>query len=391
MRILAMAYGYSGQDVSESYSSHQLVQALRRDHEVTVLTKDPVTDPDAVHLAVTARLAQSPYYRALKVDYFAFMARAFAYAKRIVHDYDVVHHISPISFRYPNILCNLGKPFVWGAVGGSIPYPPGFSEVQKREPLIYRLKGLDRIRLNADPFMLNTLGRSSAIVTTSSAALALLPARYRQKASVVPEGFDVQALPETASSAEGNYVFSSGRLVPYKAMEYLIRAFGKSANSHNLELRISGEGPERKRLQTLISDLGLAERVSLLGKVSRESNLALMAGAKLCVFPALNEAFGHVNLEAMAVGRPIIVTDWGGPADIVEDGISGFKVQPSHPEQFVADIASKISLLAGDANLRQAMGAAARRRVTEAFSWQTAAQSYGKIYRQALDRKGYMA
>ena len=383
MKILAIAYGYSGEDVSESYSSYQLVRALRQEHEVTVLTKDKVDDPDAVHLAVTPRLASSPYYRALKLDYFAFMARAYAYAKPIAGNFDLIHHISPISLRYPNLLCNLGKPFVWGAVGGSIPYPPGFAAVEKREPWIYKLKGLDRMRLSADPLMVNTLARASAIVTTSAAALALLPSRHRHKASVIPEGFAAEALPVPGAN-EGNYLFSSGRMVPYKGMEYLVRAFAQCPEANNLQLKITGDGPELNRLRQLVADLGLAERVTLLGKVTRDTNLALMAGSLACVFPALNEAFGHVNLEAMAAGRPIIVTDWGGPADIVEHGVSGFKVKPANPDQFVQELSRHIGFLVANGDLRQRLGEGARMRVREVFSWEAAARRYGAVYRRAL-------
>lgn len=385
MKILVVAYGYSGSDVSESYSSFQLVRALRRNHQVTVLTKDSGDDPDAICIPVTPTLAGTQYYRALKLDYFVFMWKSYRLARKIVGDFDIVHHISPISVRYPNILCNLPKPFIWGPVGGGVPYPTAFREVEKREPWIYQLRALDRLRLFLDPLLVNTLKRASAIVLTSHATAAMLPRRYHGKLTVIPEAFEAADVHPAPPSAEIQYVFSSGRLVPYKGMEFLLKAFASQCRSSRVELQISGDGPEADRLQKLIEELQMEDRIKLLGRVSRERNYELMAGSLFCVFPALNEAFGHVNLEAMATGKPVIVTDWGGPSDIVENGVSGFKIVPSNPEQFVNDMGTRIRQLIDDKPLRELMAVNAMTRVRTYFSWEFVAEKYEKLYETLRD------
>lgn len=380
MKILVIAYGYSGKDVSESYSAFQLVQALRQKHLVTVLTKDPVDEPNAIQVVVAPVLAGSPYYRALKIDYFVFMWKAYRLARKMIGEFDIVHHISPISLRYPNILCNLPKPFIWGPVGGSFPYPSAFRDVEKREPLICRLRVVDRLRLYVDPLMVNTLKRASAIVVTSSAAAALLPKCYLEKATVIPEAFECGVARIMPPPNLTQYVFSSGRLVPYKGMEFLIKAFARICQAGAVELWVSGDGPETGRLLQLIQELRIEGRVKLLGRVSREQNYALMAGSLFCVFPALNEAFGHVNLEAMAAGKPVIVTDWGGPSDIVENGVSGFKIAPTQPEQFIEELGARIKQLIGDKVLREEMSINAVAQVQEKFSWGFVAKKYDRLY-----------
>jgi glycosyltransferase involved in cell wall biosynthesis len=384
MKILVISYGYSGSDVSESYSAFQLVRALRRNHQVTVITKDPVDDPDAISISVTPTLAGTQYYRALKLDYFVFMWKAYSLARKIVGNFDIVHHISPISLRYPNILCNLPKPFIWGPVGGGIPYPAEFREVEKREPLICRLRAIDRLRMFVDPLMVNTLMRASAIVVTSNAAAALLPKRFLEKATVIPEAFEVGAEWSAPPPDCIRYVFSSGRLVPYKGMEFLIKAFARKCRVGDVELWISGDGPETRRLMQLVQELGVEARVKLLGRVSRERNYELMAGSLFCVFPALNEAFGHVNLEAMAAGKPVIVTDWGGPSDIVEDGVSGYKIAPTKPEQFIEELGARIQQLIDDRGLREKMAINAVARVRAKFSWEFVAEKYDRLYENLM-------
>lgn len=380
MKILVTAYGYSGTDVSESYSAFQLVQTLRNNHHVTVLTRDQVEDPNAVHIKIRPLLAGSPYYRALKLDYFSFIWNAYTAAKKVVHEYDLVHHISPISFRYPNPLCNLGKPFVWGPVGGSIPYPPAFRAVEKREPLLYRLKALDRLRLSIDPFLVNTLRAANAIVVTSNAAKLQVPTQYRSKTVVIPEAFGNSVQRDSSAPIEASYIFSSGRLVPYKAFEYLIKAFAASRRGSSTQLWITGDGPDRERLNKLIQMMGISSQVRLFGRVSKEQNLELMRNALYCVFPALNEAFGHVNLEAMAAGKAIIVTDWGGPADIVIDGVTGFKVSPSNPAGFVNGLADRMLQLEQNETLRESMASSAIEHVARKFSWASVARKFDDVY-----------
>jgi glycosyltransferase involved in cell wall biosynthesis len=385
MKILVIAYGYSGSDVSESYSAYQLVQALRRNHEVTVLTKDAVNESNAIQVAVKPLLAGSTYYRALKVDYFTFMFKAYWLARTVVNDFDVIHHISPISLRYPNILCNLPKPFIWGPVGGSIPYPAAFRAVEKREPWISRLRVVDRLRLYIDPLLVNTLARAKAIVVTSNAAAALLPKRYLGKTYVISEAFETGAAHLLSSRNRIQYVFSSGRLVPYKGMEFLIKAFDRICKTSEVQLWISGDGPEMAQLIHLVQKLQLDGRIKLLGRVTRERNYELMAGSLFCVFPALNEAFGHVNLEAMAAGKAVIVTDWGGPSDIVENGITGFKIAPTNPDQFVTEMGSRIQQLIDDRALREEMSKNALERVRAKYSWDFVAEKYSQIYRDIVN------
>lgn len=109
-----------------------------------------------------------------------------------------------------------------------------------------------------------------------------------------------------------------------------------------------------------------------------------MQQAQCCVFPALNEAFGGVNLEAMAMGQPIVVTDWGGPADIVLDGQTGYKVAPRSVQQLVEGIAERIRMLLADEQLRRVLGKAARARVEATFTTFATVPRYEALYERVL-------
>lgn len=96
-----------------------------------------------------------------------------------------------------------------------------------------------------------------------------------------------------------------------RALAYLVR------NGQNMVLDIGGDGPERRVLEQLARDLGVTDRVTFLGPLSREQVRRAMQGAHLFVLPSEYETFGIVYIEAMACGLPVIATRCGGPEGFV--------------------------------------------------------------------------
>ena len=184
-----------------------------------------------------------------------------------------------------------------------------------------------------------------------------------------------------APPPEEPYIFSSGRLIQYKAMDVIIKAFALM-KSTGIKLMITGDGPKRPKLLALIDRLGLKDRVQLLGRVTRTQNAELMSRALFCAFPALREAFGHVNLEAMAAWKPVVVTDWGGPVDLVVNGVTGTRVLGRNPKEHIEMFAAAMDLLVADPGMRRRMGAAAAQRILENFTWSVLGAKYDEVYRQ---------
>jgi glycosyltransferase involved in cell wall biosynthesis len=98
------------------------------------------------------------------------------------------------------------------------------------------------------------------------------------------------------------------------------------------------------------------------------------------VHPSLHESGGWVCVEAMSVGRPVICFDLGGPGlQVTEE--AGVKVEARHPEQAVRDLAEAMCRLARDAQLRQRMGEAGRRRSRAAYRWEGKGEFLDTMYR----------
>ena len=167
-------------------------------------------------------------------------------------------------------------------------------------------------------------------------------------------------------------VVSVSRLVPRKGMDTLVRAAAILAPHHpGLQVVIAGDGRERRRIARLVEKLGAPVR--LLGRVSQR-DLPMIYGcgdvfAMLCRarWAGLEqEGFGIVFLEAAAAGVAQVAGRSGGVADAVIHDRTGLVLEATEPEP----AARAIGELLDDSERRRAMGAAARRRVQEAFSYE---------------------
>lgn len=110
------------------------------------------------------------------------------------------------------------------------------------------------------------------------------------------------------------YYFTASRMVPYKKMDLIVRAFAKMPDK---QLYVAGTGPELKKIEQFVSP-----NVHLMGYVSDEDMIAQVSKAKAFVFAA-EEDFGIVPVEAQATGTPVICYGKGGTLETIVDGETG--------------------------------------------------------------------
>lgn len=156
------------------------------------------------------------------------------------------------------------------------------------------------------------------------------------------------------ADAYGPVFLFVSRLDPLKRADLVVRALA-TPDGAGLELVISGDGEERSTLERLASELRVANRVTFTGRLTDGDLVSSLAWCRAVVFPPLQEDYGFVTVEAFASRRPVITcVDSGGPAELVQDGVSGFVCQPT-PEA----LAGSMRQLADDRALAERMGAAA--------------------------------
>jgi phosphatidylinositol alpha-1,6-mannosyltransferase len=202
--------------------------------------------------------------------------------------------------------------------------------------------------------------------------------------TVVPPGVDAErfrplddaerkaARVELGLPADAQLVVSVSRLVPRKGMDMLIDAAARLRHSHpDLIVAIAGSGRDRKRLETRAGQLGAPVR--FLGRVPDEQLPAAYGCGDVFAMLCRNrwagleqEGFGIVFVEAAACGVPSVAGDSGGAAEAVADGETGVVV---HRPDNAEEVASALTRLLDDDELRTRMGVAARIRAETEFSY----------------------
>lgn len=251
---------------------------------------------------------------------------------------------------------------------------------------VVRQRWLDAI---CEPFVAKVLERSSAIITSSPQvaeyAAALRP--FQDRIRVIPYGIDHRQLDRydaaQVKAIRERYgpkiVFGVGRLIYYKGWEYLINAMREV----DAKLLIVGDGPLLGAIERQIELGHLENRVFLLGMKTREELAPLYQACDVFVLSSVepSEAFGLVQLEAMAARKPVINTmlDSGVPF-VSRHEESGLTVAPRDPRA----LAEGINRLLEDPALREAYGLAGRRRVERDFNLERMTLETLGIYGEAL-------
>lgn len=160
-------------------------------------------------------------------------------------------------------------------------------------------------------------------------------------------------------------ILSVARLHPVKNLELLIRACGLLAKKGNgFRCAIVGEGDERRKLENLINNLGLSEKVFLLGKRKLEEVRELYRQASIFVLPSKHETMGVTTMEAMASGVPVVSSNIYGIPELVDDGVNGYLVSPVDDK----GLADRMEALLEDEKKRTAFGKMGRKKIEKVFN-----------------------
>jgi glycosyltransferase involved in cell wall biosynthesis len=146
---------------------------------------------------------------------------------------------------------------------------------------------------------------------------------------------------------------------------------------HGQKVRVvlAGDGPEKDRLLNATQNAGLADHVLFLGRL--QDVRPVLAAADVFVLCSASETFSNAALEAMAMGRPVVLSNTGGAPEMVEDGQNGHLYQPGHVQELVSKL-----LLLSCPKQRTEVGACARRLVQERFNYETMVRSYLQLIKQ---------
>lgn len=290
--------------------------------------------------------------------------------RRHRHDLIHAHFIFPDGFVAWVARAGLGLPYLITAHGTDV---PGYNP--------YRLRAAHAV---LRPVWRRTLRGAAAVVCQSRLLRSLVLARAPDvMPRLIPNGFDPRRLRPRPPAERARRVLVVSRLLPRKGVQHVVEAFRELPRDHTLE--IVGDGPFLPDLRRQAT--GLGERVRLRGWLDNGSEelRALYETSRVFVLPSEAENFPVVLLEAMAAGLPIVTTAGTGCAEVVGD--AALLVPPRDPEA----IRAALRRLLMDAELRERLGAAARRRLERRFAWDAVARQYEALYAEIAEAPGARA
>ncbi len=261
----------------------------------------------------------------------------------------------------------------------------------------YRIDGERRVLQEADSII--------AATPAEYAQLQFLYGADVRKISVISPGVDTsrfypidkdEAKAVIGIPAKEHMLLYVGRIEPLKGVDILIQAVarlrehGHQAESPTYLAVIGGEpdvdpesmSSEMGRLQNLCRRLGLDDVVIFLGKRSQDSLPYYYSAADVVVVPSHYESFGLVALEAMACGTPVVASEVGGLAFLVQDGVTGYTVPDGDPQA----LGERLEWLIRDPELRWKLGRQAAA-YAQQYGWEKIAPRLVALYRSVLERQ----
>jgi glycosyltransferase involved in cell wall biosynthesis len=372
MRILMTSYefppiGGGGAAVVAGLSR----ELVAKGHEVDLVTMRFQGNPkheviDGVHVH------RVPCWRRVKhvctaPEAFSYVAAAFPVIKRLLSrkQYDITHShfIMPDGLLAWRIRRMTGLPYVITAHGTDV---PGFNR--------HRMRVAHRL---LSPLWHEIVGKSARIISPSAVLEQLVHAQGTDpgKTLVIPNGLQVG---EYAPYGTEPKVLVVTRMLERKGIQFLLSSLAESPIGH--EVSVVGEGPYLPELRRQAAETDI--QVKFWGWVENRSPQLrdLYESSTIFVFPSESENFPIVLLEAMAAGLAIITTEGTGCAEVMGD--AALLVPPKNPQA----ITRALRRLVQEPELRRALGAAARRRIEENFTWSAVAGRYLDEYARHIRR-----
>lgn len=208
----------------------------------------------------------------------------------------------------------------------------------------------------------------------------------KSKLIKIAPGIDTQHFKPISQQKARPTIISVGRLVHRKGQDRLVEALAQIKNEiPNVELLFIGEGPHRKKLDSLIEKYGLGESVRFLGRITYQELPRYISMGDIFAMPSRSRLFGLeveglgiVYLEASSCGIPVIGGASGGAPDAVIHGETGYVVDGED----VNEIASRCIELLRDETLRKRMGDRGRSWVESEWSWELWSDRFNQLLRK---------
>ncbi|MCX7300644.1 MAG: glycosyltransferase family 4 protein [Rhodobacterales bacterium] len=394
MKVLLIAPNIDGTDVGEAFVANKWAVALGELVDLTVLSFErPGRKPLAEQLpGIRVETWPEPAWARKNERLNAMLKPAWpmfsSHVKRWIkaalargETFDVAHQLMPQAARYASPLRHFDIPFVIGPLGGALDTPEAFKAEAGSAPMYTRLRALDGFRIRHDPWLRATYEKAALVLGVAPYVQDVLAGVVLRRFEPVLElGIDevepLQARPLEPGKLKLLHV---GRGVRTKGLRDVVRAMSALRDLPGVTLTSAGGGEEIAICQAEAAKLGIADRVTFLGKRPRDEIENLYRTHDVFIFPSFREPAGGVLYEAMRHGLPVITAARGGP-DYIVDSQSGVRLPVTDPATFSQEIAESVRIFVHNPERVASLGAGAQTKVATEGLWPVKAKGMVSLY-----------
>jgi glycosyltransferase involved in cell wall biosynthesis len=294
--------------------------------------------------------------------------------RRLGNSFDIIHHVTFNSFRFPGAWWSSGQTVILGPLGGGSITATQFRRCYGSRWILEKIREYSIRFWKINPWTARSLRNAKAILVVGDE----LRNRFESAGlnteamleTALPQGLE-NRLTTTRPEARRNFLWV-GNLEPWKGWQIAIEAFAMATNSGlgNSKLVVIGKGSQRSAAHKYAGALGVSEQVVFMEHLPRDEVWNLMAKSRALVFSSVRDTSGNVVIEAMGLNCPVICFEHQGVAMITDENCA-IRVKPRKWNDSVRDFCSAILSIAENDELVERMGNAGRRKATEEHSWDT--------------------
>ena len=225
---------------------------------------------------------------------------------------------------------------------------------------------------------------SSEVVITPSDHLKEFINRTNPKTEVlkINNGVEISEFKRSKTPLHEFNILINSRLVVQKNIHFVIEAMGSIKNL-NVNLKIIGEGGEFERLEDLITNLNIQNKVKMIGKVENNLISEYLKTSNLFIQASDYEGLPHSILEAINYEVPILSTEVGGCKDLLDNGDRGFIISSPHNKQ---QIAEKIDYIYENYDIALTKAVAAKKYIQNKYNFSTQAKIYSEVFEKIMKK-----
>jgi len=319
--------------------------------------------------------------------YYLWQKEAYKAAQKLLEtvDIDVVHQLGPIGYREPGFLYKLGRPTVWGPIGGMMVID---KRLMRNKPLATRIKFslknvINRVQLGYSVRIKEAFKQADVLISATKTGQQTVMDKFGRESYYLSEQGVIGNTSLDVSKFDVDIVklVWSGTHIERKNLQLCLDALALVKNS-NWQLNILGTGPLTAKLKQQAAKLGLQDKILWCGHLRRAEAMATMAAAHLHIITSIAEDNPAVVFEAMSCGVPSLTIDHHGMGDVISDKC-GIKVPVSEYAALAKNIAESLDKVLDKPELLRNL---AQTTITQAaaFKWDKRLDTLDEIYTKAI-------